>query len=143
MMAPSAESQDKPLFIPLKRPYYEAFRNRSKTTEYRPLDSRWNEQTCWVGRPVLLSLGQGGDHHLPGVITGFHRSTRASATKPWIACYGPGKRLVACIKILITAPAATCAKALGGCTHAEEGLCRLVGACPFQVWHDDKAVAHE
>lgn len=59
----------KPLFIPLRREYFEAFDNGKKDTEYRLYGPRWNERTCVVGRPVILSLGK--QRRLNGVITSF------------------------------------------------------------------------
>lgn len=45
----------KPLFIPLKGEFYEAFADGSKTVEYRRYGPRWNERTCERGRPVVLT----------------------------------------------------------------------------------------
>lgn len=42
----------KPLFVPLKTEYYEAFADGSKREELRRYGPRWNEKTCAVGRPV-------------------------------------------------------------------------------------------
>lgn len=50
----------KPLFIPLKREYFEAFDNGTKRTEYRLYGPRWHEGTVIPGRPVTLSLGYSG-----------------------------------------------------------------------------------
>jgi hypothetical protein len=61
----------KPLFIPLKREYFEAFASGAKTAEYRKYGARWNEKTCAPGRPVLLSCGYGKQRRLCGVITAF------------------------------------------------------------------------
>ncbi len=89
----------KPLFIPLKTEYFEAFKAGTKTVEYRRAGKRWNEQTCAIGRPVTLSKGYGVRHRLSGVVVGFY--TRWMATKDWLACYGaPG--LAACICIGLT-----------------------------------------
>lgn len=60
-----------PLFIPLKREFYEAFERGDKTEEYRLYGPRWNEKTCVVGRPVVLSLGYGKQHRMTGVISYF------------------------------------------------------------------------
>lgn len=62
---------ERPLFIPLKREYFRAFENRTKTVEYRLYGPRWNERTCRTGRAVTLSLGYGKRHRLSGRITGF------------------------------------------------------------------------
>jgi hypothetical protein len=53
-------NQFKSLFVPLKTRYFRAFEDGTKTTEYRRYGPRWNERTCAVGRPVVLSLGYSG-----------------------------------------------------------------------------------
>jgi len=89
----------KPLFIPLKREWFEAFRDGRKTIEYRPFGPRWNERTCLVGRPVVLSLGYGKAHRLTGRVARFAASTAPSKLPSWESCYGPGLRMVAVITI--------------------------------------------
>jgi hypothetical protein len=59
---------EKPLFIPLKTEYFDAFAAGTKTDEYRRLDQRWNARTCAIGRRVK---GYGKAHRLTGTITGF------------------------------------------------------------------------
>ena len=87
---------EKPLFIPLKTEYFEAFQNGSKTTEYRQSGGRWNEKTCRVGRRVTLSKGYGKQHRLTGRVAGFE--IKQMDSEAWIACYGePGT--AACINI--------------------------------------------
>lgn len=89
------------LFIPLKTEYFEAFKAGTKRTEYRVYGPRWNERTCTVGRPVVLSKGYGRTHRLQGEVTAFWKSSLAPAD--WQKCYGPlGDRLVAHIRIAIT-----------------------------------------
>lgn len=48
---------DRPLFVPLRKEWFEAFRRGEKTEEWRRYGPQWNERVCWIGRPVLLSLG--------------------------------------------------------------------------------------
>lgn len=50
----------KPLFVPLKTRYFRAFESGVKTVEYRKTGQRWNERSCWIGRPVTLSHGYSG-----------------------------------------------------------------------------------
>lgn len=95
----SSVADPAPLFIPLKREWFEAFRDGRKSVEYRPYGPRWNERTCQLGRPVVLSLGYGKHRRLQGRIVQFVVSTSASKTKSWISCYGPGECRVACIHI--------------------------------------------
>lgn len=64
----------KPLFIPLKKEYFEAFERNKKDTEYRLYGPRWNEKTCTVGRAVTLSCGYGKQRRLNGVITHFSKA---------------------------------------------------------------------
>jgi hypothetical protein len=90
----------KALFIPLRSEYFEAFKAGTKTTEYRVYGPRWNERTCAVGRPVVLSKGYGKAHRLCGTVAGFWKSS--AVTQAWTDCYGPrGERLAACISITL------------------------------------------
>ncbi len=86
----------KPLFIPLKREWFEKFKDGSKTVEYRPLGPRWNPGTCTKNRPVVLSLGYGKDHRLHGRVEAFW--TSEALTPEFKAIYGED-RLMACIRI--------------------------------------------
>lgn len=62
---------EKPLFIPLKAKWFEAFENGDKDTEYRAYGPRWNETTCRPGRAVTLSYGYGKARRLSGVVKDF------------------------------------------------------------------------
>ena len=88
---------DKPLFIPLKTEYYEAFLDGSKTTEYRKFGPRWNFETCKAGRRVTISKGYGKSHRRHGTITHFCRS--GLLPKAWSEVYGDHPGPVACITI--------------------------------------------
>lgn len=61
----------RPLFIPLKREYFEAFERGEKTAEWRPYGPRWNARTCLIGRRATLSLGYGKGRRLCKMITAF------------------------------------------------------------------------
>lgn len=63
----------KPLFIPLKTEYFDAFADGSKREELRRYGVRWNERTCAVGRDVVLSKGYGKKHRLAGKVYKFKR----------------------------------------------------------------------
>lgn len=90
----------RPLFVPLKSQYYEAFIDGSKDTEYRKYGKGWNERTCVVGRRVTISKGYGKQNRRTGTIVGFTK--RRMSSKAWIDCYGePG--LAACIHIELDA----------------------------------------
>ena len=88
----------KPLFIPLRTEFYEAFINGTKTIEYRKYGPRWNERTCAIGRAVVLSKGYGKQNRVNGRVVSFTRRIKTSGD--WLACYGePGE--AACIGIEI------------------------------------------
>ena len=82
----------KPLFLPLKAEYYDQFASGEKRDELRLYGPHWNERTCPVGRPVILSRGYGKQHRLRARIFHFKRqrgylfgSTYKAAI---LACYG-------------------------------------------------------
>ena len=89
----------KPLFIALKTEYFEAFKAGTKDTEYRPYGPRWNERTCPIGRPVVLSKGYGKAHRLTSYIIGFSRSAVPTTTRAWRNCYGDRGGDAACIRV--------------------------------------------
>lgn len=91
----------KPLFIPLKREFFEAFKKGYKRIEYRKYGQRWNERTCYVGRPVTLSLGYGKKHRLAGVVAGFNTNDLIPKIESWRKCYGDDPGPAACIHIEI------------------------------------------
>ena len=91
----------KPLFIPLKTEFFEAFEAGTKTTEFRPYGPRWNERTCMVGREVVLSHGYGTRRRLHGVVAGFERSTEPTRTEAWRKCYGDRSGEAACIRVTL------------------------------------------
>lgn len=62
---------NKSLFVPLKTEYYEAFVSGEKDIEYRKYGPGWNERTCWVGRPVVISKGYGKQNRRTGIIRSF------------------------------------------------------------------------
>lgn len=77
-----------PLFIPLRREWFTAFKDGSKRHEYRPYGPRWNEKTCFVGRKVTLSLGYGKQQRMQGQIISFEKSEEATQSDAWKSCYG-------------------------------------------------------
>lgn len=90
-----------PLFIPLKREYFDAFLKGEKTEEYRPYGPRWNERTCPPGRHVTLSCGYGKKRRLPGLITETRFAPEVRNTSAWRACYGKRGGKVFAIEIWI------------------------------------------
>jgi hypothetical protein len=88
------------LFIPLRSEYFDDFARGEKHVERRIYGKRWNERTCAIGRPVVLSRGYGKWSRLNGVVIGFELNTAPWLREDWVACYGPGRALVAaCITI--------------------------------------------
>lgn len=79
---------ERPLFVPLKRAFFEAFARGEKTEEYRRHGARWNERTCRVGRAVVLSFGYGNAQRLQGVVTSFSVDGNAHQRPGWRECYG-------------------------------------------------------
>lgn len=63
----------KPLFIPLKTEYFEAFKAGTKTQELRAYGNRWNEKNCFEGRTVILSKGYGKKSRMYGTVTKFEK----------------------------------------------------------------------
>lgn len=94
-----AKPEEKPLFIPLKREYFDAFVAGSKTHELRKYGPRWNERTCRVGRRVTLSLGYGKQQRRSGVVVSFAKSETDCKRADWVACYGAGQQTSARIGI--------------------------------------------
>jgi hypothetical protein len=99
----SPPSTPKPLFIPLKAEYFDAFCSGHKREELRVYGPRWNERTCAPGRRVILSRGYGKRARLSGVIWKFkrqHASTFGSTYRQSIErIYGTLDMLIACISI--------------------------------------------
>lgn len=86
---------ERPLFIPLKKEYFEAFERGEKNTEYRLESSiekptRWSSRTCWWGREVILSCGYGKARRIRGVITSTLQ-WRNCRQPDFVKIYGPGK----------------------------------------------------
>jgi hypothetical protein len=90
-----------PLFIPLRREWFDAFASGAKTDEWRRHGARWNASTCIVGRPVVLALGYTRTR-LSGVVTAF---AVRPATGEAAAIFGTGTAC-AVISIQVTSPAA-------------------------------------
>ena len=95
------EASLRPLFIPLRREFYEAFRDGSKIEEFRRHGARWNAATCPVGRSVILSLGYGKRSRMEGIIAGFEVRHEPTTTEAWTKCYGGTNEFThaACIHI--------------------------------------------
>lgn len=87
---------EKPLFIPLRREWFELIEAGEKSTEYRAYGARWNERTCRPGRPVVLSLGYGKARRLRKVVSGFRVLDWAEAPSEARAIY-PDAAFIAAI----------------------------------------------
>lgn len=95
---------EKPLFIPLKCEYFEAFERGEKTEEFRPWGPRWNEATCWKSRKVVLSLGYGKARRLTGEVTHVHADFDPKQLPGWKECYGDKYEVAICIGIKLDTP---------------------------------------
>jgi hypothetical protein len=62
----------RPLFIPLRTEFFEAFKRGEKTAEFRLYGPRWNERVCWPGRRAVLSKGYGKGERLEAVVRRLH-----------------------------------------------------------------------
>lgn len=95
-----------PLFIPLKAVYFDAFDAGTKTRELRLYGPRWNERTCFAGRPAVLSKGYGKHHRLTAIVTGFAVLVPAELTPTeladFIALYGASAVHAAVIQLTLT-----------------------------------------
>lgn len=93
----------KPMFIPLKTKYYEAFQDGSKREELRLYNSRWNETTCVIGREVILSKGYGKKNRMLGTILYFKkqnaRTFGSGYRRDILAIYGKLDVDIACFYI--------------------------------------------
>lgn len=92
---------NKPLFIPLKGEYFDAFVAGTKNTEYRPHGPRWNAEVCYPGRKVTISYGYGKQRRRNGTITRFYTSWEPTKTETWKKLYGEKHKGIAaaCIEI--------------------------------------------
>jgi hypothetical protein len=96
----------RPLFVPLKRKYFDAFERGEKMIEYRRAGPRWNRGVCTVGRPVVLSLGYSRGRRLHGRVVAYDERPASalplSTREAFADCYGDaGAITVACISILL------------------------------------------
>lgn len=78
---------EKPLFIPLRREWFEKIEAGTKRHEYRAYGPRWNDRTCRVGRRAVISLGYGKTRRLSRVVTSFRSLAWAEAPPEAQAIY--------------------------------------------------------
>lgn len=95
----------KPLFIPLKTEFYEAFLLGEKRSELRLYGPRWNEATCVEGRRVILSKGYGKAHRIGGTIGQFikrdARTFGSTYQRSILNIYGTLDKPIAEIRIIL------------------------------------------
>jgi hypothetical protein len=101
----TVSNEARALFVPLRREFFEAFAAGRKTDELRRYGPRWNERTCRIGRPVVLSLGYGKRQRIVGRVERFkkqHGSTFGSTYRASIErIYGTLDIDIACISIAL------------------------------------------
>ena len=89
----------KPLFLPLKAEYFDAFERGIKRLEYRRAGKRFNDRSCFIGRDVVLSRGYGKARRLTGRITSFTVDESPLKLPGWVDCYGSAQAKAAVIGI--------------------------------------------
>lgn len=96
---------ERPLFIPLKAAWFDAFASGAKNAELRPYGPRWNERTCRPGRAATLSKGYGKRHRLAATVAAFGKydihTLIPSEQDAFRRCYGRGIRHVARITLTV------------------------------------------
>lgn len=88
-----------PLFLALRSQYYQEFKMREKKIEYRRYGKGYNEETCPVGRRVLLSKGYSKAQRMTGVIVSFEVSDLPKEGDEWLDRFGDHEGPAACIHI--------------------------------------------
>lgn len=91
-------SEQRPIFLPLKRAFFEAFENGEKDTEYRLHGPRWNGSVITPGRAVTLSLGYSGRRR-NGVVKKTWVDTNPKALRGWKECYPNSEADAFCFQI--------------------------------------------
>jgi hypothetical protein len=118
---------ERPLFVPLKAEYFDAFARGDKTVEYRLAGGPWNATTCRVGRPVTLSRGYGTQRRLDGIVTGFAErwlsDLNANIRHTLRAIYDihADDARIACVSIRVQSPAAREATTDGSDSLSNDG----------------------
>lgn len=80
-------NDQRPLFIPLRGVWFEAFERGEKFDEWRRFGPRWNEMICRVGRPVVLSRGYSGRRLSALIATVSRRQAQDAGV---VALFGEG-----------------------------------------------------
>lgn len=95
--------EEKPLFVPLNAHWFEEFEAGRKDEEIRIYGPKWNEETCRIGRPVVLSYGYGKARRMNGVIVGFRKKWGPTLPykymKPIVETFGDIRQHFSLIKI--------------------------------------------
>jgi len=91
----------KPVFIPLKRQYFEAFQDGRKRIEYRKVGGQFTLRNCSPGRQVTLSLGYGTRSRLSGTVFRSWIEHHEHPTGAIADCYGTDPIDILAIEILV------------------------------------------
>lgn len=98
----------KPLFMPLKAEYFDAFADGTKTIEYRKSGGKWNAKNCTIGRSVTLSSGYGKAKRLSATISSYSEKLPnelgADYNKWAVACDTSANEKVVCIEMIDIKP---------------------------------------
>ena len=88
-----------PMFIPLRRQWFEAFRDGEKRIEWRVYGARWNRQSAHRGRRVVLSLGYSGARLLGSIVR--TRCVRADLAPPSARAIYPNAKYLCAIHVAL------------------------------------------
>jgi len=86
-------NEEKPKFIAVKAEYFRAFKDGSKTVEWRKFGPGYNERTLWIGRAITISNGYSGAR-LHGTITALDFMPARLVSKEALLYYAPSDTLV-------------------------------------------------
>lgn len=89
---------EKALFIPLRTEWFRQFQDGTKNTEYRAYGPRWNERTCRIGRPAVISHGYGKRERMGRTVHGFKVLDHAEAPEAARMIY-PDAAYIAAIEL--------------------------------------------
>lgn len=96
-------TNDRPLFIPLRSEWFQAFRDGRKRVEWRAWGPRWNRDVAHRGRPVVLSHGYSGAR-IRGTVVRTRRVPAHRAPAGARSIY-PGARFLCAIHVALDSDA--------------------------------------
>lgn len=128
----------KPIFIPLKSEYYQAFLDGSKRIEYRRAGvGQFTLAKCTPGRDVTLSKGYGRRDRIRGTVVRSWIEHHEHPAGAIAACYGHQPIDIIAIEITVdrtssvvrcgdNGTAKSCTKLLGKCRVVRQGVALVI-----------------